>query len=108
MKIKSVILAIFLALASSTFFQPANAAPVPLPEDGDLYMGFRSTTATNEYLWNIGQYTQFDSQPVGTHLLLGNIQTDLTTVFGANWATDMNVQWGSAGTLDVTSSRVCQ
>src|SRR5213076_1239454 len=62
-----------------------------------------STAATNEYLWDIGQYTQFDGQPVGTHLTVGNIQADLTAVFGASWSTDINVQWGSAGTLDSAS-----
>ncbi len=67
-------------------------------------MGFRSTTASNEYLWDIGQYTQFYGKPVGFHLTLLNIQADLTTVFGSSWASDINVQWGSAGTLDATST----
>ncbi len=40
---------------------------VPFPTDGDVFMGFRSSTATNEYLWDIGQYTQFDGKPVGYH-----------------------------------------
>jgi hypothetical protein len=35
----------------------SNAETVPFPADGDLFMGFRSTTASNEYLWDIGQYT---------------------------------------------------
>jgi hypothetical protein len=92
-----------LALAGSTAFQSANAAQVPFPMDGDLYMGFHSPQATNEYLWNIGQFTQFDGKPVGFQLIVGNISADLNTVFGANWMIDANVQWGSAGTFDATS-----
>jgi hypothetical protein len=95
--------ALIVALAGSAVFQSSNAGTVPFPTDGDLFMGFRSTTASNEYLWDIGQYTQFDGKPVGFHLTLFNIQTDLTTVFGSSWVTDINVQWGSAGTLDASS-----
>ena len=40
---------------------------------------------------------------MGYHVTLANIQADLTTVFGSSWATDINVQWGSAGTLDASS-----
>ncbi len=42
--------------------------------------------------------------PWDTTASLFNIQADLITVFGANWATDINVQWGSAGTLDAAST----
>ncbi len=81
----------------------AKAGTVPFPNDGDLFMGFHSPGATNEYLWNIGQYTKFDGKPVGFKFVLGNIGTDLTTVFGASWATNTNVKWGSAGTFDATA-----
>ena len=96
--------ALIVVLAGSAVFQSSNAGTVPFPTDGDLFMGFRSTTASNEYLWDIGQYTQFYGKPVGFHLSLLNIQADLTSVFGSSWASDINVQWGSAGTLDAASS----
>lgn len=91
-----------LALAGSVFFQHANAAQVPFPTDGDLFMGFHSTSA-NEYLVDIGQYSLFNNQPVGFHLSLGNYNADLTTALGANWFSDITAQWGVAGTLDATS-----
>ena len=71
--------------------------------DGDLFIGFHSAAATNEYLWDLGPYTQFDGKPIGYQAVVGNIQADLTAVFGANWGRDVNVQWGSAGTLDAAS-----
>ena len=40
---------------------------------------------------------------IGYQIVIGTISPDLSTVFGAGWATDPNVQWGSAGTFDATS-----
>lgn len=100
MKLSKFVLTAALALAGSAFFQqPAGADPV-VYNDGDLFMGFRSTTATNDYLWDIGQYSLFNNQPVGFHLSLGNVGLDLTAVFGSGWATNNAVQWGVAGTHD--------
>lgn len=92
-----------LALASSALFQSADAATVPFPTDGDLFMGFHSSSSSNEYLVDIGQFSLFNNQPVGFHLSLGNYGADLTTALGANWFSDINAQWGVAGTLDATS-----
>ena len=100
MRIKNFTLIALVSLAGSALLQSSDAT-VPVPADGDLFMGFHSITATNEYLWDIGQYSQFDGKSVGYSVSLGNIGTDLSSVslFGANWATDINIQWGSVGQL---------
>ncbi len=105
MKIKNFALTAALVLAGTAFFQQTATAQTPVVyTDGDLFMGFRSSTATNDYLWDIGQFSQFTNLAAGTHLALGNISADLTTVFGVNWASNNNIQWGSAGTHDFDSS----
>lgn len=104
MKTTKLALTVALALAGSAFFQqPTIAATVPFPNDGDLFMGFHSSSSANEYLVDIGQYSLFNSNPIGFHLSLGNFGADLTTALGANWFSDINAQWGVAGTLDANS-----
>ncbi len=102
MKLTKLALTAALAFAGSAFFHSARADMVPFPTDGDLFMGFHSTSA-NEFLIDIGQYSLFNNQPVGFHLSLGNFGADLATALGSNWATDNTVQWGAAGTLDATN-----
>ena len=85
----------FIFIFTLAAWLPSTQADVvPFPQDGDLFMGFHSPNATNEYLWDIGQYTQFDGKPVGYQIVIGTISVDLSTVFGAGWATDPNVQNG--------------
>ena len=103
MKMKRLTIAAITLVGSLCFHLSAKADMVPFPNDGDLFMGFHASTATNEYLWDIGPYTQFDGKPIGTHTVLFNISADLVSVFGSNWATDPNVQWGSAGNIDTVS-----
>ena|GEM_PF-1717365 len=91
------------AMSLACFAQSSPDATVPFPQDGDLFIGFHGTAA-NEYLVDLGSYTQFDNKAVGFHLAIGNYAADLTAVFGSGWATDPNVQWGVAGTLDATST----
>ncbi len=66
MKLRTITFTFALALAGSLPLQSATAGTVPFPTDGDVFMGFHSSTATNEYLWDLGQYTQFDGKPIGT------------------------------------------
>ncbi len=102
MKLTKLALIAALALAGTALFQSTNAATVPFPTDGDLFMGFHSTSA-NEYLVDIGQFSLFNNQPIGFHLSLGNFGADLTAALGSNWFSDISAQWGVAGTLDATS-----
>ncbi|MBA3960997.1 MAG: PEP-CTERM sorting domain-containing protein [Chthoniobacterales bacterium] len=103
MKLTKFALTAALVLAGSVL-QSAHAQTPVVYTDGDLFMGFRSTTSTNDYLWDIGQFSLFNNDPVGFHLALGNINLDLTTVFGSGWQTNNNVQWGAAGTHDFDAS----
>lgn|GEM_PF-5625814 len=98
-----LIFLVITLLASFPFPSSTRADTVPFPQDGDLFMGFHASTATNEYLWDIGQYTTYNSVPIGSTISLGNVSADLTAVFGASWPTDTNIQWGSAGTFDAAS-----
>lgn len=103
MKVTQLAFSALLAFAGAALFQqPAQAQMVPFPSDGDIFMGFHSTSA-NEYLVDLGSYSMFANQPAGYHLSIGNFNADLTTALGANWATDPTVQWGGAGTLDATN-----
>ena len=90
MKLTKLALIAALALAGTALFQSANAATVPFPNDGDLFMGFHSTSS-NEYLVDIGSFSLFNNQPIGFHLSLGNFGADLTSALGANWFSDINV-----------------
>ncbi len=81
-------------LAAAPFTQQSSADTLTYT-DGDVFIGFHSSTATNEYLWNIGSFSLFDGQPVGTHLSLRNVNADLTTVFGSSWPTNNFIQWGA-------------
>ena len=102
MKLTITTLSILVALSVACLGQSSPDTTVPFPQDGDLFIGFHGSAA-NEYLVDLGSYTQFDNQSVGFHLDIGNYAADLTTVFGSGWASDPNVQWGVAGTLDASS-----
>ena len=73
--------------------------------DGDLFLGFRSTDGTNDYLVNIGQPNQFVAAPPNSTILITNASPiDLSSVFGADWYTRIDpttgtnaVLWGVVG-----------
>lgn len=81
--------------------------------DGDLFLGFRATDGTSDYLVNLGQASQFVGQSSGSsqQASVGNIGADLTTVFGSDWYTriDANtgtsaVKWAIVGAREVAAS----
>jgi len=64
--------------------------------DGDLFLGFRSTDGTQDYLVNIGQPDQFVNAPPGGTILITNPSSiDLSTVFGADWYTRIDPNTGT-------------
>ena len=71
------------------FVSPARAQSVLTYDDGDLFLGFRATDRTNDYLVNIGQPTQFVNAPPGSTFPVdvGNISPDLVTALGSDWYT---------------------
>jgi hypothetical protein len=73
--------------------------------DGDLFLGFRSTDGTNDYLVDIGQPNQFNNAPPGGVITISSpSSTDLSSVFGNDWYTRIDpntganaVEWGVVG-----------
>jgi hypothetical protein len=95
------IIALLLALAGATlsFTPPAEAALTYT--NGDLFLGFRASAgvgATQDYLIRIGSASQFNG--VSSSLVVGNIgdlKTNLTAVFGADWSTRDEIFWSVSG-----------
>jgi hypothetical protein len=69
--------------------------------DGDLFLGFRSTDGTSDYLVNIGQPSQFANASSGTTLQVsvGNLSADLTIAFGSDWYSRVDPNTGRSAVL---------
>ena len=98
---KHTIKALLLATGVASILQTANAAPLTYSPD-DLFLGFRSSLTTTDFLINIGQASIYRDQPLNTQITLsiGPILADLDAVFGASWKTALrgDIFWGVAGT----------
>ncbi|BCU75309.1 hypothetical protein [Luteolibacter sp. LG18] len=82
-------------------FSPSVAsAAAPTYVQGDVLMGFRATGGLNAstcYVVNLGHASSFrDGLISGTVTIPGNIATDLSTIYGANWRTRTDLFWGVA------------
>ena len=70
---------------------------------GDLFLSFRASQgvgATQNYVVNLGQASKFGA--TGSSAVVaeaGNIATDLTALYGANWKTRSDVFWSVSGTV---------
>jgi len=90
----------------------AVAAPVPAPQPGELFAGFRAVDGqgvSTSYLVKLGPDTVFRSAAPGTGFEvsgLGGVGADLSAVFGSDWATRGDVQWGIFGVRNSVSSTV--
>jgi hypothetical protein len=64
---------------------------------GDIFLGFRSTDSgvTQSYLVNIGSGSHF--RDATGSFTVGNLSSDLGTIFGSGWANDPKVYWGVVG-----------
>ncbi|MBX7208522.1 MAG: PEP-CTERM sorting domain-containing protein [Verrucomicrobiaceae bacterium] len=103
MKIRNTLIAL-LAIAGSAFVTPAKAAVTFTA--GDLILGFRSTSSSSVYLVNVGAATNYrDATADITNIV--NINSDLTTAFGAGWTTQADLFWEVAGVrANLTSAGV--
>jgi hypothetical protein len=79
MKIPKLIGAALLALASLAFAPRGATAATTTYTDGDLFLGFRATGETQNYLVNIGQPGSLASGSIP------NVGGQLAATFGANW-----------------------
>lgn len=85
----------------------AHAALVTYTQ-GDLLMGFRATSgqgAGTSYVVNIGQASGYrDATTYGTVPIAGNIDTDLTALYGSGWSSRTDILWGIVGTPSNTAT----
>jgi hypothetical protein len=73
--------------------------------DGDLFLGFRATDRSQDYLVDVGQPNQFVNAPPGGTITITNASPiDLSTVFGTDWYSRIDpntatnaVQWAFVG-----------
>lgn len=99
---KFLTIAALAVLGAAALPHSAQAAAVTYTP-GDLFLSFRASDgvgATQNYVVNLGQASGFG--PSGASAVVsaaGDIDTDLTTLFGANWKTRPDVYWSVSGTV---------
>lgn len=84
---------------------PVQAAVVPAPAVNDIFLGVRvlqgdegsNPGQTTSYLVNLGLYSTFSSATSTFTLDLGNINSDLSRIYGSDWATRDDLYWGVFG-----------
>jgi hypothetical protein len=92
----SLVAACVMLISSQAF------ATVVSYSDGDIFLGFRATDRTQDYLINIGQPSQF-----GSSFTFSLNLTDLSTVFGADWFTRIDPNTGTNAVLwGITGGRL--
>lgn len=92
---------VFVALANGGLLVSAATAATLTYNPGDLFLGFRSSSSTTDFLINIGPASNYRGLAPGTSfsLSIGPILGDLDAVFGATWKTANrpDLFWGVAG-----------
>lgn len=77
-----------------------HAQTVPAPQPGEVFAGFRASDgegASTSYLIRLGQDTVFRGAAAGTAFDvsgLGDVGSDLAAVYGPDWHSRSDVQWG--------------
>lgn len=68
--------------------------------NGDLLLGFRSDTGTQDYIVDLGPASQFTPTTPLFTLSIGSIGSDLSSssLFGANWFSRSDLYWSLVGT----------
>lgn len=94
----------FLALTALMFCNASADAATVTYSDGDLFLGFRATGgtgATQTYLLNIGQASTYGDAAAGSSFTvnLGNVGTDLVSIYGNNWFNRADLFWGVGGAV---------
>jgi hypothetical protein len=96
---KKINLAALLAIVGAgVAAQSAHATLSYTP--GDLFIGFRNTTAgvTEDYLIDVGQASLYTKQNGSSFTLnIGGTQADLIQAFGSAWQTGGKTFWGVIG-----------
>ncbi|MBE2181483.1 MAG: hypothetical protein IAE97_13530 [Chthoniobacterales bacterium] len=82
-----------------------QAAKVPPPQAGDVFLGVRVTGgqgAGESYLVNLGPYSQFTNGGSVNLSALGNLGADLSGKYGDDWHTREDLSWGIFGRSGAT------
>lgn len=81
------------SLALMCVFAAPSARASITYTSGDLLLAFRKTGDTNTFVVNLGAATSFRDAASAFNLdgTIGDINTDLTSIYGASWYTDSNV-----------------
>lgn len=102
MSIKQLYLPAILGIATLAFSGlPSEAAIVPNPNPGDLFLGFRASGgqgASTSLLVNLGNDTAFPTT-LGTNITLnlGSLGLDLIATYGNAWFSRDDLSWGIFG-----------
>jgi len=96
MKLNSSMKFLIAMAAAAVLATSVKASQVPQYNQGDLLLGFYDTTGTvtNDYLLDLGPVANDNFSSNFT--LVTGLGTDLTTVFGSNWFTSGNIDYGFA------------
>ncbi len=94
MKLRNIYLLVLAALAGLTNLSLADTVTYT---DGDLFIGFRATGGSQDYLVDIGQPDQFLNASSAFTVNVGNIASDLVAVFGSNWYTRTDLFYSVIG-----------
>lgn len=85
---------------AAVFGCAVHAQTVSAPQPGEVFAGFRASDgqgASTSYLIRLGQDTVFRGAVAGTSFDvtgLGGVGTDLAAVYGPDWHSRSDVQWG--------------
>ena len=96
-------MAALAVLGAAALPHSARAQSAVTYTPGDLFLSFRASDgvgATQNYVVNLGQASGFGA--TGSSAVVtaaGDIATDLTTLFGADWKTRSDVFWSVSGTV---------
>jgi hypothetical protein len=100
---KILTIAALAVLGAAALPRSAQAQSAVTYTPGDLFLSFRASDgvgATQNYVVNLGQASGFGA--TGSSAVVtaaGDIATDLTTLFGADWKTRSDVFWSVSGTV---------
>ena len=87
--VKKALLSTVIALAAFESIPSSQAAPVTwVSGSGDLFLGFENAAGNLNYLYDLGAGSTFAASVLAGTYAGVNLNADLTSVFGSDWATN--------------------
>lgn len=110
LKFKSRFKPLAVAVGMALGALPLGAATVTPWAASDVFLGFRASDGQGQntaYLVNLGQYSQLTAVSPGSSITLGgNLVDDLTSIYGSDWNTRVDLNWGVFGTNNGTNPHI--